>query len=161
MARLILRSLAAALALAAIAAGTVSWGAVAIQTEIEEELTCQCGCGLTVHRCNHVNCPSAIPLRKEIAGLIEQGLSREEVLDHFRRKYGEKILSAPTTRGFNLTAWVAPFLAVLLASAFIVAVATRWRRREQIREPAPAGVVEVHGGELRAKLKEELDKLET
>lgn len=161
MARLISWPLAATLSLAAIAAGTASWGAVAIQTEIEEELTCQCGCGLTVHRCNHVNCPSAIPLRKEIAGLIGQGLSREEVLDHFRRKYGEKILSAPTTRGFNLTAWVAPFLAVLLASAFVVRVAARWRRRERVREPAAAALPEKHGGELRAKLEEELDKLET
>ena len=34
--------------------------------ELEESLTCQCGCGLTVHSCNHLQCPSALPLRQEI-----------------------------------------------------------------------------------------------
>ena len=32
--------------------------------EIEEALTCQCGCGLTVHSCNHLQCGSGIPLKQ-------------------------------------------------------------------------------------------------
>ena len=79
------------------------------QTGIEESLTCQCGCGLTVHSCNHLQCPSAIPLKKEIGEQLVAGATRPEVLAHFSNTYGEKILSAPTTSGFNLVAWVTPF----------------------------------------------------
>jgi cytochrome c-type biogenesis protein CcmH len=106
----------------------------ATQTEIEEALTCQCGCGLTVHSCNHLNCPSGIPLKEEIAGQLQQGLTGAQVLDHFRLKYGEKILSAPTTTGFNIVAWVTPFAAVLIAALVIIVVSRRWRR------PAPVSV---------------------
>ena len=53
----------------------------ATQSEIEESLTCQCGCGLTVHSCNHVQCPSGIPLKEEIAAQLAAGKTRAEVLD--------------------------------------------------------------------------------
>jgi len=46
-------------------------------TALEAALTCQCGCGLTVHSCNHLQCPSAIPLRKEIRAQIRKGLSHD------------------------------------------------------------------------------------
>src|SRR5207248_3118503 len=48
----------AALLLAAPAVATT-------QREVEESLTCQCGCGLTVHACNHLQCPSGEPMKKE------------------------------------------------------------------------------------------------
>src|SRR6185295_10701323 len=99
----------------------------ATQTEIEESLTCQCGCGLTVHACNHLQCPSGIPLKKEIAEQLVLGKTRPEVLAYFSGKYGEKILSAPTTTGFNLVAWITPFAAVLIAAAIVVKLTRRWR----------------------------------
>ncbi|GBD26094.1 Cytochrome c-type biogenesis protein CcmH [bacterium HR30] len=96
--------------------------------EIEESLTCQCGCGLTVHSCNHVDCGSALPLRKEIREQMALGKSKEEILRYFEAKYGEKILSSPTTRGFNLLAWIAPFFAVAVGGVFLVWTLRRWMR---------------------------------
>jgi len=78
--------------------------------ELEESLTCQCGCGLTVHACNHLQCPSALPLRQELREQMGLGLDRTQILAHFEQRYGEKILSSPTTSGFNLTAWTMPFI---------------------------------------------------
>src|SRR6185436_12806758 len=54
---------------AVVFAGLLAAGAAfsATQQEIEESLTCQCGCGLTVHSCNHLQCPSGEPIKKEIA----------------------------------------------------------------------------------------------
>ena len=54
---------AAALGLLVLAAGA----SATTQQEVEEALTCQCGCGLTVHACNHLQCPSGEPMKKEIA----------------------------------------------------------------------------------------------
>jgi len=94
--------------------------------EIEEALTCQCGCGLTVHSCNHLQCGSGIPLKKEVQALVAQGLGRDEILLRFRDKYGEKILSSPTAEGFNLTAWILPFVVVAAGCVLVVRTARRW-----------------------------------
>lgn len=105
--------------------------------DLEESLTCQCGCGLTVHSCNHLQCPSAIPLREEIRAQMNEGKDKAAILAYFSGKYGEKILSAPTTSGFNLVAWVTPFVVVGLGGVFLAITLKRWSRRSR---PAP-GVV--------------------
>jgi cytochrome c-type biogenesis protein CcmH len=109
--------------------GGAAWAAeVPTFQEVEEGLTCQCGCGLTVHSCNHLQCPSALPLRQEIREQLAKGLDKTSVLAHFEQKYGEKILSAPTTRGFNLTAWTVPFIGLGLGAALVIFTLLRWRR---------------------------------
>ena len=120
MSRLVL-FLAASLALA-----TAARAAMVTTKEIEEALTCQCGCGLTVHSCNHLSCGSGIPLKQEVLTLVSQGLSRDEILLSFRDKYGEKILSSPTTEGFNITAWVLPFVALGAGALVVVFTVRRW-----------------------------------
>jgi cytochrome c-type biogenesis protein CcmH len=129
----------------------------ATQSQIEEALTCQCGCGLTVHSCNHVQCPSGIPLKEEIAAQLAAGKTHAEVLTHFSTKYGEKILSAPTTTGFNLVAWVTPFAVVAIAAAVIVVVSRRWRRPATPVAPvAPVALDDAR----RARLNAELDRFD-
>ena len=82
-----------------------------------------------MHSCNHLQCPSAIPLRQETRAQIALGKTKEEVLAHFAEKYGEKILSSPTMAGFNLAAWVTPFVAVGIGMLFVSLTLLRWRRR--------------------------------
>ena len=94
--------------------------------EIEEALTCQCGCGLTVHSCNHLQCGSGIPLKQEVLTMVSQGVPRDEILLRFRDKYGEKILSSPTTEGFNLTAWVLPFVVLGIGVVVVLGTVRRW-----------------------------------
>lgn len=106
--------------------------------DLEESLTCQCGCGLTVHSCNHLQCPSAIPLRDEIRAQLQQGKSKTAILAYFEDKYGEKILSAPTTVGFNLVAWVAPFIMVIVGGMLVGVTVVRWSRRSQVVAHHPA-----------------------
>ncbi len=123
------------------------------QTDVEESLTCQCGCGLTVHACNHLQCPSRGPLQKEIAEQLALGKTQPEVLSYFAGKYGEKILAAPTTTGFNLVAWIMPFAVVLIAAMIIVVLTRRWRRRAPAPRPLPPSDVDPA---LRARFDAEL-----
>src|SRR5207244_10515162 len=110
----------------------------ATQREVEESLTCQCGCGLTVHGCNHLQCPSGEPMKKEIAERLARGEDTETILAAFRTRYGEKVLSSPTFGGFNWLAWVTPFAAIL-ASALGRTLVIRPRLRAPApRPPAPA-----------------------
>lgn len=127
--------------------------------EIEESLTCQCGCGLTVHSCNHLQCPSALPLRQEIREQMALGLDRAGILAHFETKYGEKILSSPTTTGFNLTAWMAPFVGLAIGGLLVVFTLLRWRRGgappPAAPEPGPTGTtMSAHEKTLERELRQ-------
>ncbi len=129
------------------------------QQEVEEALTCQCGCGLTVHSCNHLNCGSGEPMKAEIRERLGRGEGKDQILEAFRARYGEKVLSAPTFQGFNWFAWLTPFAAVLAAGAtLVVAIRRRARSTAPGAAPAPAGA----GGDaaLRARLARELDDLD-
>ena len=149
----VVRSLLVALALVV---AVPAWAAPT-QQEVEESLTCQCGCGLTVHSCNHLQCGSGEPIKKEIAERIGRGESKEQILAAFTQRYGEKVLSAPTFRGFNWLAWVTPFAAVLVAGTVLTAAI---RRRAAASDmPAPSVPPPV-SDQLRARLARELDDLE-
>jgi len=124
--------------------------------ELEESLTCQCGCGLTVHSCNHLQCGSALPLRQEIREQMAKGLSKDEILAYFQQKYGEKILSSPTTTGFNLAAWVMPFALLLIGTAFVTITLRRWQRRGA--HAPPTDVSPAPTGGPRSALERELDR---
>jgi cytochrome c-type biogenesis protein CcmH len=144
---IVLLLLALGLPLAAIGAARPSVDAVA------EGLTCQCGCGLTVANCNHPQCEFSVPMRTQIEGMIARGLSRSTILATFRAKYGEKILSAPTTEGFNLMAWLTPFGVLLAGGALIVGAFGRWRSRAPETPPStPARDDTTFDSELRKRL---------
>ncbi|HTQ24926.1 MAG TPA: cytochrome c-type biogenesis protein CcmH [Candidatus Binataceae bacterium] len=103
--------------------------AAATRQEIAEGLTCQCGCGLTVANCNHPNCSFSVPMRERIDTMLAHGMGRAEIIGYFRKQYGEKILSAPTTQGFNLLAWTMPFVALMMGGGLVVLMMGRWRGR--------------------------------
>ena len=78
--------------------------------EIEESLTCQCGCGLTVHSCNHLQCPSAIPLREEIRAQMDDGQGQGGDPRLLLRQVRREDPLVADDGGFNLVAWIAPFV---------------------------------------------------
>lgn len=129
-----------------------------LMIEIEESLVCQCGCGLTVHACNHLNCPSGIPIKEEIAARLERGESKEQILAYFKGKYGEKVLSAPTFRGFNLAAWIMPVVVVFVGIGVVSRVARRWAHQTVEQEaPLPSSPV---GDAYRERLAREIEEFD-
>ena len=129
--------------------------------QITEGLTCQCGCGLTVANCNHPNCEFSVPVRDQIDSMVKRGMSGPQVIAFFRSKYGEKILSAPTTQGFNLLAWIMPFAALAAGCALIAITVGRWRGASPAPASAPAEGANGAGhdpfdAELRRRLEREL-----
>ncbi len=127
--------------------------------QVAQGLTCQCGCGLTVANCNMPTCSFSVPTRAHIQEMIDQGQSQAEIISFYRHKFGEKVLSAPTTEGFNLLAWITPFGALLIGAGLIIFTAQRWRRApdssspEPVRSPPDAPTFDP---ELRRKLAEDL-----
>jgi cytochrome c-type biogenesis protein CcmH len=150
-------ALALSLWLAA-AVGTAVAAAAPTAVEVESALTCQCGCGLTVHACNHLGCGFAAPAKQEIARLVNEGLTKDQIVARFTARYGEKVRSSPTAAGFNLLAWTIPFVGLLAGAAMVGVVVVRWKRRTGA-ESAAAGTTAPHEA-YRAKLDKELAELD-
>ncbi len=124
--------------------------------EVSEGLTCQCGCGLTVANCNHPQCEFSVPVRAQIEKMIAQGMSGAQIIQVFRVKYGEKILSAPTREGFNLLAWIMPFAAVFAGCFIIVGAISRWRANPVVEAEDTGDGPALHDPELRSRLEQEI-----
>ncbi len=95
----------------------------ALQKELEYLLVCQDGCGMLVGACDNA---TAAAMRKKIVEQLAVGKSKNEVLQYFVDVYGPKVLSAPKPEGFNLTAWIVPFLAVIGGGIFIYFALDKW-----------------------------------
>jgi len=97
-------------------------------------------------------------MKKEIRERIARGETREQILAAFTERYGEKVLSAPTFRGFNWLAWITPF-AVVLVSGGVLAAVIRRRVRRTAGAPPPAPPA-AGDPALRERLARELDSLD-
>lgn len=96
-------------------------------TEVASQLICDCpDCGAkTLDQCP--TCGKGQSYRDEIARLLTQGRSQQEILDTFANKYGEHMLATPRNKGIGLVAIVGPF--VLLGMGLIPVVGVLRRRR--------------------------------
>lgn len=115
--------------------------------EITQGLTCTCGCNMLVSACEGaMECGAADRIKAEVMERLNLGQSGEEIMGYFVSRYGEKILSAPTRKGFNLTAWVLPFLAVISGGGVLYLILGKWhsksRERKDDRKPVGRGKLE-------------------
>lgn len=60
------------------------------------------------------NVTLAADLRREIARMIEEGQTDEQIADFLVTRYGEFALYRPRTTGKTLVLWLAPFLLVVV-----------------------------------------------
>jgi cytochrome c-type biogenesis protein CcmH/NrfF len=89
-------------------------------------IICDCGCSnLTIKECT---CGKADRVRAEVTARLDSGQSPDQVVQTYVDEFGEQILAAPTTKGFNLVGWLAPFAALILAAAFLVMALRRWSK---------------------------------
>jgi len=88
--------------------------------------------------------------------MIDKGMSRDQILVAMRKKYGEKILSAPTTEGFNILAWVMPFAAILAGGGLIFLAMGRWRGAPPESREDAEPQAEQFDPALRRRLEQEL-----
>ena len=114
--------------------------------ELGHQMMCICGCNQILLECNHVGCPDSDRLRNELLEAVNRGDSDSLVEQSFVQKYGPTVLAAPTTTGFDRTAWIVPFAALALGLMLVVMVIRAWKNR-----PTPAiadGLRPIRGAEL-------------
>jgi cytochrome c-type biogenesis protein CcmH len=92
--------------------------------DIEDEVMCPiCGTLLEL-----ADSPQARREKVFIAKLVAEGRSKAEVKDALVAQYGSAVLAQPKASGFDLSAYLVPILAFLLAALAVAFSVVRWRR---------------------------------
>ncbi|HVB40659.1 MAG TPA: cytochrome c-type biogenesis protein CcmH [Terriglobales bacterium] len=133
---------------------------------IGDQLICMCGCTQNALTCNTLNCTVKLKMQAEIRQRAQSTDSDALVLQSFVQEYGTEVLANPTTQGFNLLAWIMPWIVLGFGLALVIYFVKRWRREA---EPVPAAGPAGSGGgpgtpaidrKLRAKIAAELGRFE-
>jgi cytochrome c-type biogenesis protein CcmF len=134
-----------------------------LERDLQSEIICMCGtCGRK--RIGECTCGLAAQMRDEVAKLVADGKSREQVYEYYIAKYGsQEPLAQPIDEGFNRLAWAVPYM--LGATGLLVTglVAVRWTRRGATARAADASATNRNtpvDPALESRLNDELSNLE-
>jgi cytochrome c-type biogenesis protein CcmH len=85
--------------------------------EIARGLWCPLCNGVRLDNCELQAC---IQMKEVIAQKLEAGESEEHIKAYFLEQYGDVVLGAPSTQGFNRLAWILPILAAAVGLGWLV-----------------------------------------
>ena len=141
-----MKALVAFVAALAALAGPVAAGAANCTktsvSDLEDEVMCPvCGTSLGLAR----EAPQAKRESAFIARLVDRCHSKEEIKAALVAEFGDGVLALPSHDGFNLSAYLAPLLGMLLAGAGIGLALVRWRRAAA-KAPEPGAAIASAGG---------------
>jgi cytochrome c-type biogenesis protein CcmH len=93
-------------------------------SEVSSEVMCPvCGTLLEL-----AESPQAQREKAFISRLVAAGRSKEEIKDALVAEYGTEVLALPQDSGFDLSAYVVPIVAFIVAAVALALGVTRWRR---------------------------------
>jgi cytochrome c-type biogenesis protein CcmH/NrfF len=117
----------AVLAFGLLALGASAAAAPAPQTtvhDIEDEVMCPiCGTLLEL-----ADSPQAKREKVYVAKLVAAGKTKAEIKDALVAQYGPPVLALPKASGFDLSAYLVPILALVIAVVVLAFSLSRWRR---------------------------------
>jgi cytochrome c-type biogenesis protein CcmH len=105
-----------------------------IARRIEGELMAPCCWAEPVSQ--HMS-PVAEEMRRDIRAMLAAGKSEQEILDFYVAKYGERILTTPPARGFNLLVYILPWVMALAGIAAVALVLRRWLAQRPAASAGP------------------------
>jgi cytochrome c-type biogenesis protein CcmH len=76
------------------------------------------------------NASSAQAIRAEIADRVAEGQTDDEIRAYFASRYGDQILLTPPSSGAGAVVWIAPVVALAVASLGLALAFKRWQRWE-------------------------------
>ena len=143
------RFLAFGLVLASLLAPASAAAQGASLPDIEDEVMCPiCGTLLELSEA-----PQADRQRVFIRRLIAEGRDKEQIKDALVAEYGEEVLATPQGSGFDLSAYLVPIVAFVVALGALIAGVLRWRRSA---EPSPPAAVAAPQGKDAERLESDL-----
>ena len=102
------------------------------------------------------NAPVALDMKRYIRERIDEGWTKQEIVDGLVDEFGRGVLATPPKSGFDLVAWVVPGIVVLIGLAAIPVLTRAWSRRPR---PDAAAAGPPPTDEEARRLEEELRRL--
>lgn len=147
-----MRLLAATLALLALAPPALAAAPQTSVTDVEDEVMCPiCGTLLEL-----AESPQAQRERALVKRLIAEGKDKSEVKDALVAQYGPAVLALPEGKGFDLSAYLVPAIAFVVAAIALALGVRRWRKASPRPPPGGAGAPPGLEGEQAKRLEEDL-----
>lgn len=97
--------------------------------DLGHKLMCKCGCNQILLECNHVGCSYSTKMRDQLTAALNRGDNDDLILQGFVQEYGATVLSAPTKSGFNIVAWIMPFVALVAGLTLVTFIVRKWNFR--------------------------------
>lgn len=88
------------------------------------------------------NADLAKDLRRQVYEMLQQGKSRQEIVDFMTQRYGDFVLYRPPLSGKTVLLWLGPLLFVLIGLTALVIVSRR--RRAKASALTPEDRAEIH-----------------
>jgi cytochrome c-type biogenesis protein CcmH len=92
-------------------------------------------------------------MQAELHKMLDEGKTDDQIQQVFVAKYGTTVLIVPSTHGFDITAWIMPFAALIAGALAVVFVVYKWRKNPAM--VAGGGPVDT---KLQDRVEEELKK---
>jgi cytochrome c-type biogenesis protein CcmH len=97
-------------------------------------------------------------IRDEVSKMLAAGKSRDEILDFFIARYGERILVTPRAKGFNTLVYILPWAALPLGAWVLVLLIRKLRSPVPSPSPAPSPLPDSRYASVIEKEMRELDE---
>ena len=91
--------------------------------ELYQSLMCPLCRGQTIDQSSSA---LSAQMRSLVREKLEQGETRDEILQFFVERYGEVVLAAPVKSGFNLIVWLTPILGIFTGGIILWVIIRRW-----------------------------------
>jgi cytochrome c-type biogenesis protein CcmH len=126
---------------------------------VAKDLWCPLCNGVRLDNCELQAC---VQMREVINQKLTAGESREQIKAYFVTQYGDVVLGAPANEGFSRLVWILPWLAAVVALAWLVYLVRAWthRRAAPSRTSAQAPAERVKADNYLSRVEEELKKMD-
>ncbi len=94
--------------------------------ELYERIMCPICAGQTIAQSNS---GTSTQMRDLVLKKLRQGETKEEILQYFVSRYGERIMTKHNKKGLNLMLWILPFVFIAIATIVIYFLIRHWSTR--------------------------------
>jgi len=152
--------------------------------KLGDKIMCTCSCGQMLLKCNHVGCPDSAKMIGQLHDQLGDGRtgggatetagiaasikpnggngsagatkSDEDVLNFFRSEWGVTAVVEPSQHGFELLAWILPFVGLIAGTILLMLVVAKWKRRHA-QTVTTEPTLDPHMDALRARARRETE----
>ena len=97
--------------------------------DVASQMNCPTCVGVNLADCRTQTCEQ---WRGQIADLLAEGYTEQEVLDYFEARYGTRVLLEPPPHGPTLILWVLPVVALLAGGIWLGLIMRRWNQAKPV-----------------------------